>query len=138
LLTIRDSFEEGRVLVTILHIEGQVDSQNYRELISKTRTLYIAGTTDLLLDLAGLTYIGSAGLLALHMIALTFNGELTWDSEQEWSALKASVVGHWPGLQQHVKLLNPRPEVLNVLETVGFTSIFEIFSDRSKAVNSFS
>ncbi|MCQ3954491.1 MAG: anti-sigma factor antagonist, partial [Chloroflexi bacterium] len=42
------------------------------------------------------------------------------------------------GEQKHVKLLNPRPEVVKVLEMVGFSSFFEIYDDRQKALDSFS
>jgi hypothetical protein len=42
------------------------------------------------------------------------------------------------GLQKYVKLLNPRSEVTNVLDMVGFRSVFEIFTDRDQALNSFS
>jgi hypothetical protein len=41
------------------------------------------------------------------------------------------------GMQSHVKLLNPRSEVLNVLEMVGFSNVFEIHTDRDEAVKSF-
>ena len=36
-----------------------------------------------------------------------------------------------------MKLLNPRPEVTSVLDMVGFSAFFEIFTDKQKAVESF-
>jgi hypothetical protein len=41
------------------------------------------------------------------------------------------------GVQKHVKLLNPRSEIMGVLDMVGFSSVFEIFTDREEAVKSF-
>jgi anti-anti-sigma regulatory factor len=41
------------------------------------------------------------------------------------------------GLQTHVKLFNPRDEVKNVLDMVGFTNVFQIFTDHEEAVKSF-
>jgi anti-anti-sigma regulatory factor len=41
------------------------------------------------------------------------------------------------GMQKHLKLLNPRPEVASVLDMVGFTAFFEVFTDLEKAVQSF-
>jgi anti-anti-sigma regulatory factor len=41
------------------------------------------------------------------------------------------------GIQEHMKLLNPRPEVQSVLEMVGFSAVFKIFSDFDEAVKSF-
>jgi len=37
-----------------------------------------------------------------------------------------------------VKLLNPREEIVNVLEMVGFSTFFDIFNDKQKALESFS
>jgi anti-anti-sigma regulatory factor len=130
--------EQGRVSVTILGIEGQLDGQNYQDLIAKARELYSGGTRDILLDLAQLTYISSAGLVSLHAIALTLNGEAPPDPDQGWAAVKSADRSRQGGLQAHVKLLNPRPEVNSVLDMVGFTTFFEIFTDRAKAIHSFS
>jgi anti-anti-sigma regulatory factor len=41
------------------------------------------------------------------------------------------------GRQTHVKLLNPRSEVKSVLDMVGFTTVFDIFTDLDEAVKSF-
>jgi len=130
--------EKGRVPVTVIQVEGQLDGQNYQELIAKARELYSAGTRDMLLDLSGLTYISSAGLVALHAIALTLRGEAPPDPEQGWAAVKSADRTRQAGLQGHIKLLNPRPEVNSVLDMVGFTTFFEIFTDRGKAISSFS
>jgi len=40
-------------------------------------------------------------------------------------------------MQSNVKLLNPSPEVDNVLDTVGFKQFFEIYTDLDEAVQSF-
>jgi anti-anti-sigma regulatory factor len=41
------------------------------------------------------------------------------------------------GMQKYLKLFNPRPEVTKVLEMVGFSEFFEVFTDKQKAVDSF-
>jgi GTP-binding protein EngB required for normal cell division len=41
------------------------------------------------------------------------------------------------GVQQHVKLFNPREEVMNVLDMVGFGNVFQIYKDLDEAVKSF-
>jgi anti-anti-sigma regulatory factor len=137
MLNISISTEEGRVPVTVLQVTGQLDGQNYQELIAKARDLYKAGARALLLDMSGLTYISSAGLVALHAIALTMRGEAPPDPEQGWAAVKSADRSRQGGIQKHIKLLNPRPEVASVLDMVGFTTFFEIFSDRAKAVAAF-
>lgn len=129
--------ESGRVDITVLRIEGQLDGQSYNDLITKAKELYGAGSRDFLLDLADLTYISSAGLVALHSVALLAKGEEMPDTEQGWSAYRSMGRGSEAGVQTHVKLLNPREEVKGVLEMVGFSRLFEIFTDRDQAVKSF-
>ena len=52
---------QGNVPVTVLKLDGQLDGQNYQDLITKAQELHTSGTRDLLLDLSDLTYISSAG-----------------------------------------------------------------------------
>ena len=127
----------GRVPVTVIKLDGQLDGQNYQELIAKAQELYAAGTRDFLLDLSDLTYISSAGLVALHSVALLARGEELPDVEGGWSAYRSMGRSGEAGVQRHVKLLNPRSEVMNVLEMVGFGNVFEMYTDREQAVNSF-
>jgi len=131
------SKETGSVPVTILRVEGELDGQNYQDLINKAKELYGAGARDLLLDLSGLTYISSAGLVALHSVALLLRGENLPDTEQGWSAYRSMGTSRPTGPQQHVKLLSPREEVKSVLEMVGFDRAFEVFTDLDQAVKSF-
>jgi anti-anti-sigma regulatory factor len=131
------SQEQGRVAVSVIHVVGQLDSRTYQDLIDKTRGVVEAGAKNILLDLGGLTYISSAGLVALHTIALLLRGE-SLPSEQGWSSLKKMDNTRDGGLQKHVKLLSPQPDVMGVLEMVGYLAFFEIFTDLQKAVDSFS
>lgn len=55
--------------VTILAVSGDVDGSNYYRLIEAADPLLAAGYTQLILDLSGVTYITSAGLVALQTIA---------------------------------------------------------------------
>ncbi|HMD79940.1 MAG TPA: STAS domain-containing protein [Anaerolineales bacterium] len=129
--------ESGRVDVTVLRVEGQLDGQSYQDLIVKAKELFNAGSRDFILDLTDLTYISSAGLVALHSIALMVKGEEMPDTEHGWSAYRSMGRGSEAGMQTHIKLLNPRDEVRSVLEMVGFDRVFEIFTDLNEAVKSF-
>jgi anti-anti-sigma factor len=129
--------EAGPVDVTVLRVEGQLDGQSYQDLIVKARELFSAGSQDFLLDLTDLSYISSAGLVALHSIALMLKGEEMPDTEHGWSAYRSMGRGSEAGMQTHIKLLNPREEVKSVLEMVGFDRVFEIFTNRDEAVKSF-
>lgn len=136
-MNISVSQAQGSVPVTVIKLDGQLDGQNYQELIAKARELYDAGGRDFLLDLSDLTYISSAGLVALHSVALLTRGEELPDVEGGWSAYRSMGRSSEAGIQSHVKLLNPRSEVLNVLEMVGFSNVFEVHTDRDEAVKSF-
>jgi anti-anti-sigma regulatory factor len=131
------SQEQGRVSVSVIRIAGHLDGQTYQDLIEKAREVVKAGTTNILLDLSDLTYISSAGLVSLHTIALMTRGEEPPDPEQGWSTLKSMDTARDGGMQKHLKLLNPRSEITNVLEMVGFSEFFEVFTDKQKAIDSF-
>jgi len=136
-MNITVSQEQGRVPVHVIRLEGQLDGQNFQHLIQKAREVYETGGRDILLDMDGLSYISSAGLVSLHTVALMLRGETPPDPEHGWAALKSMDRSRDGGLQQHIKLLNPTPEVQSVLEMVGFTTFFEVFNDLKKAVQAF-
>lgn len=136
-MNISISEAQGNVPVSVIKLDGQLDGQNYQELIAKAQELYNAGTRDFLLDLNDLTYISSAGLVALHSVALLARGEEMPDMEGGWSAYRSMGRSAEAGVQKHVKLLNPRPEVKGVLDMVGFSQVFEIFTNLDEAVKSF-
>ena len=137
-MNISVSRAQGLVAVAVIKLDGQLDGQSYQELIATTQDLYHAGARNFLLDLSGLTYISSAGLVALHSVALLARGEELPDAESGWSAYRSMGRSGEAGLQKHVKLLNPCSQVTSVLDMVGFGSVFEIFTDLDKAIHSFS
>jgi anti-anti-sigma regulatory factor len=128
---------QGNVPVTVVTPKGQLDGQTYQNLISKAQELYQAGARDFVLDLSDLTYISSAGLVALHSIALLANGEDLPDPEHGWATYRSLGRTSTAGAQTHVKLVNPRNEVKSVLDMVGFSTVFEIHSNLDEAVKSF-
>lgn len=131
------SDEKRNVPVTVIRLEGRLDGQMFETLIAKARELYDGGARNILLDLAELTYISSAGIVALHTIALMLRGEALPDPEHGWAAVKAAERTREAGVQKHIKFLNLRPEVHNVLEMVGLTAFFENFTDLETALKSF-
>ena len=129
------SQEQGNVV--ILQIVGHLDGQSYQDLIMKAQEMIVGGAKNILLDMSDLTYISSAGLVSLHTISMLLRGEKTPDPEQGWSALKSMDRTRDGGMQKNLKLLNPAAQVVSVLDMVGFTEFFEIFTDKQKALESF-
>ena len=131
------SKKTGRVEVTIVGLSGELDCQTYQDFISHARGLYEAGARDVLLDLGELSYISSAGLVALHTVALLLRGEAIPSADDGWASMKAVKKEAGSKPEEHLKLLNPQPDVRNVLEMVGFDRAFEIHANLEEAVGSF-
>ncbi|MEN9563615.1 MAG: hypothetical protein RIR73_1859 [Chloroflexota bacterium] len=135
-MQINISHEQGNI--SVLQLVGQLDGQTYQSLITAAQDAKNSGAKNLLLDMSELTFLSSAGLVALHVTSLIMRGESMPDLEHGWAALKSVNKSRESGMQAHVKLLNPRSEIVNTLNMVGFSSFFEIFTDKQKAVESFS
>lgn len=131
---------EGRVPVTVMRLEGELDASNYESLIAQTQELYATGARNLLLDLENLQFVSSAGLVGLHRMALIMRGETLEDAEEGWGAFHA--VSHdldsAGSPEAHYKLLKPHSLVRKVLDTSGFSDVMPVFEDEGAAVASFS
>jgi anti-anti-sigma factor len=128
---------EGAVPVTVIAVQGDLDASNYRDLIAAARAQVAAGARQVLLDLSGVPYISSAGLMALHSTAVMVQGQQPPDPEAGWTAFRTMGRDIEAGQQRGVKLLSPSPSVMRVLDTSGMTQYFEIFTDRAEALASF-
>jgi anti-anti-sigma regulatory factor len=131
------SNQKGRMPVTVIQPHGDVDASNYAELVKKTRELFDGGSKDFLIDLSNVPFMSSAGLVALHSIAMFLRGEQPTDPQSGWAALKSINRSRESGMQTHIKLLNPQELVNETLDKAGFTQFFEVFTDLKKAVDSF-
>jgi len=136
-MNISVSKEQGKVQVYVIKLDGELDGQNYQDLIAKAKDIYDGGARNFLIDLSDLTYVSSAGLVALHTVALLARGEALPDTEAGWSAIRSVGSASKSGVQKNVKLFNPRDDVKSVLDMVGFSSAFEVLTDFDEAVNSF-
>jgi len=136
-MNITISKTESPAHVTILHLEGKLDGANYEGLIEEAKGVYENGVLDLILDLSKVIFISSAGIAALHQVALLFRGEYRSDHADGWAVFHAIDRDHGSRTQEHVKLFCPGSPVREALELTGFSSLFEIFTDLPLAVASF-
>jgi anti-anti-sigma factor len=127
------SQEQGQVPVSVLHLHGDLDSSNYTEVIRKAQELFDGGARQLVIDLEKVPFMSSAGLMALHTIALLFRG----DGAASGKAYRSIDPARDREIPKHVKLLNPQQSVDHVLETVGLKPFLQTFTDLASAVNSF-
>lgn len=120
------SQEQGRVPVTVFRIVGRVNLGNVAELENKAQQAFENGMRDLLIDLAEVLSLTSAGLRAFHSIYRLLSS--------------ASSEGGGPDKvlkSPHFKFVNPSLPVLKVLTTAGFDMFVEIHTDRQDAIASF-
>ncbi len=129
--------KEWRVSVTVMHLTGNLDATNYIEVINKAQDLYAGGTRDILIDLSGVPYISSAGLMSLHTVALIFAGQSMYSKETGRPSFRAINPERDGAVRQHVKLFGPRPAVEQVLDVVGLKQFFDIYHDIEAAVQSY-
>ena len=98
--------------VTILGLEGSITIGAGTEALRReTRRLIRAGRRDLLLDLARVRFVDSAGLGAM---------------------IAALLAARRAGGQ--VALLAPRPNVLEVIEVTRLARVFDIYADEQTAL----
>lgn len=128
---------QGKVPVTILKIQGNLDGSNYQEFIDLAKDALGEGTTDLLIDMSDLSFMSSAGLVGLLSISKMMRGEAPPDPEHGWDAFHDIDRDRDSGVQQHVKLLNPSPKVEKTLKMSGMNLFYEIFTEKQSAVASF-
>ena len=133
---------ENPVWITVMHLEGVLDGANSQNFIDEARELHDSGACDLLLDLGKLTFISSAGLAALHQVALLFQGKKHPGQDESWATYRWAAFnnldpGRKTALNQHVKLVSPTRQVQEVLDMIGFRSLFEIYTDTHLATVSF-
>ncbi len=127
----------GKVPVAMVTPHGEVDASNYTDLVRKVEGLIGEGALDFLIDLSDVPFMSSAGLVALHSLAMTLRGEKTIDPKTGWAALKSITPSRGRGPQQHLKLLSPQPNVAETIEKAGFDQFFTIFTDVKQALASF-
>ncbi len=125
------SNDQGRVPVTVFHLKGDLTSE--QELLSQARQAYQVDTRFILLDLAGVPYMSSASLSALHQIFNMLRRDTPVQSDR--FVTKGIVAGTFTS--PHLKLLNPSAHVLEVLKTAGYDMFLEIHHDYKKAIASF-
>jgi anti-anti-sigma factor len=125
---------EAPVPVTVVALDGELDASTYEHLIDDVRGLYQDGARKLVLDLSGLTYMASSGLIALHSIVQVMHGEQPPDLEGGWSAFHALGNAVEGGKQEDVLLAGAQPAVTRVLERTGLDQLFSSYPDRASAI----
>lgn len=128
-LTINKSQEQGKSLVTVLHLNGQLDGSTESQLLEAARQAHEEGAKHLLLDLSELTILTSAGLRAIQNILRLFT------SQEDKDLIRRH--GEEPYKSPYFKLVCPNPQIYYILNISGFLQNLLIYNDLNEAVGSF-
>lgn len=119
--------------LAVIALTGELDGSNFEQVIAAGRAARDEGAGRIVLDLAGLTYMGSSGLVAIHSIALLLRGQEPTSPEDGWQAIhdigREAADGPAPLL-----LAAPAPSVRRVLDRSGMSELFPVHDDRSSAL----
>ena len=126
--------EDGRVLVTILEIRGNIDSSTADQLRQRADQALKAGTRNLVLDLTNVHYVSSAGLRVFNQLFNQLHPEAM--DKNAGATEKAIVDGTFKS--PHLKLCGLNPNVRQVLSMSGFDMYLDILPNRKSAVAAFS
>ena len=103
--------EEKTGNVVIISLEGRLDGASYKLLHEKLNTLIHAGEKHLVIDLAGLEYMSSAGLRAFFM------------ASKDLQRTEGKLI-----------ICSPQPEVRRVFDISGLPTPYPIMENREEAI----
>lgn len=131
MLEITSTTEQSRVPVTVFHLKGSIDMDASNQLEKRAKEAIAAGTRYVLLDFKEVSFMSSAGIRALNIIFRALDASTGINSTMAKSILDGSYKS------PHLKLLNPAPNVAEVLNVVGMSMFIEIYDDLQRALDSF-
>jgi anti-sigma B factor antagonist len=125
--------ENARVIITVLRVTGKIDSLTYQAFQAKADELIDGGARHLLVDLANVEYVSSAGLRALHNI---FNKLRALHQDVNDDELRKKMSsGEYKS--PYIKITNPSEQIREIFGVSGFDTYMEVFDDSGKAIASF-
>ena len=126
--------EQPSADVAVIGLTGELDGSNFEQVIDAGRAARDGGARRIVIDLAGLTYMGSSGLVAIHSIALLLRGQEPTSPEDGWQSLHDLGAAGTEGLDGSLTLAGPPPSIERVLDRSGMLGLFAVHADRASAV----
>lgn len=127
--------ENGRVPVTVMHVDGNLDSSTHDAFLAKANELIDGGTRYILIDLVHTKFITSAGFRAFNDLfnkLRSLHPDTNLSDEEVKKGINAGTYK-----SPHLKLLNLSNEARTVFEMAGFNLFIESYTDLKTAVASF-
>ncbi|MDO9301659.1 MAG: STAS domain-containing protein [Anaerolineales bacterium] len=110
---------QGKDPVTVFHLRGWLDAQSEEQLLSAAREAYAAGAHYLVLDMAEIDTLTSAGMRTIQKVYKLF-------TPPDQNAKTA-----------HIKLCNASPPVYHVLGVTGFLQTMPMYESLQTALDSY-
>lgn len=123
--------------ISILKLTGELDGSNFQQVVDAAKNAKADGATHILLDMSDVPFMGSAGLVALHTVALIMQEKPLPSEDDGWSALSKMANDIDAGMQPFVKILSPQSSVERGLKKTGMNQFIEVFSDKKSALAAF-
>ncbi len=118
-LTVTQEKIQAHIPITVFHLQGWLDASGEETLLAAARDAYSEGARHLVLDLAGVETLTSAGMRAMHKVYKLFT-----PTEERMKRL-------------HVAISNAPSQVNNILGITGFLLNIPNYRNIQSAVESF-
>ena len=129
------STERPRDDVALVALTGELDASNFEDVIDTARQLTSDGAHHLILDLSGLSFMGSSGLVAIHSAALLAQGHEPPSPEDGWDAFhRMSNDVATASDDGSLRIVAPSAAVDRVLDRTGMKRLFAVHADRDEAL----
>ena len=110
---------QGKDPITVFHLRGWMDAQSEDQLLTAAREAYAAGMRYLILDMAEIDMLTSAGMRTIQKVYKLF-------TPPDQNAKTA-----------HIKLCNALPPVYHVLGVTGFLQTMPMYESLQTALDSY-
>lgn len=132
-MEIKVTQEQGRVPVTVLQLTGDLSGETYEQLQNSAQQAIEAGARNMVIDMSGVAYMGSAGIRAINQI---FNWLRSLPGGEDEAAIPAGLRdGTYKS--RRLKLASLHQQVYKTLSVSGIDMFIEFYPDLQKAVASF-
>jgi len=131
-MTIEVNQLPGARQLSVVVLTGELDASNYERLIEIAGQEWGGGSRGLVVDLAGLTFMASSGLVALYACERIFLGERAPDLEAGWQVIHD--LEEETAAAANVRLAALQAPVERVLQRTGLIRLFPIDSSADVAI----
>jgi len=110
---------DGRIPVTVFHLRGWLDAQSEEQLLNAAREAHSAGVKNLVLNMAEVDTLTSAGMRAIQKVY-----KLITPPDEHFKVA-------------YLKLCNAPPQIYHVLGITGFLHNTPMYESQQAAIDSY-